>query len=216
MKSQRMKRLEELFLVKTDPVRLFLTLVCIIGVSPIGVKTQPRTTHQLYDIFAKATKLFYRHLAVELNFAYDDDGTRLTDHQLFMRCRLLTFKDFKDAVDEYVGAAHYGNRPSGKSYGYPNLVVKDILIYWLHSPEVRSLFKSFDALVETMDRIQTVEDSMASVQGFRAFAEPFIAKSLDTISEKQVVALQSANDTTLLAFLMHILNQDGTTRAELQ
>jgi len=205
-----MKLLEEFFLILTDPVKLLLSLICIMGTSPIGRKTQPKTMFQLYDIFVRTIKLFYRHLAIQLRFNFDDDGNTLSDHELFLRAKVPTLKDFRIAMDQHLGAAHVENRPTAKGYGYPNIYVKEVLIFWLHSVEVRGFFKDFDALLETMDRIQTVEDSMASVEGFQNFAGPYITNSLNSITEKGAIAMSEMNPTTMqMLFYYNFINQSG-------
>ncbi len=202
LRTSRMKRLEEFLTLRSDSALFFLTHLCVSGTSPIGRKYQPKTIFQLYDAYVRSIKLMYRHLAIEFSYANDDDGNPLTDHEIFLQIKVLTMKDFRKAMDEYLGAAHSENR-SSLGYGYSNVYVKDLLIFWLHVPAVRDFLKNFDALLESLDRIHTCEDSIESVETFRDFAPSFITTAFEKMTEKSAITLQNANDSTNKMLMMY-------------
>lgn len=207
MKTARMKLLELLLLLRMDSLRLFLEKICTAGTSAIGRATQPKTLFQIYDAYVRFTKLCYRHLAIEFGYTHDDEGNPLSDHQMFLQAPVLTLKDFRKGMDEYLGAAHPENRPSARGFGYPNVYVKDILIFWLHVPQVREIIKDFDALLETMDRIKTVEDSIESVQAFHDFAKPYVLMAFNEMSEKKALAMQNGNERMQELLACYLLSQ---------
>lgn len=206
MRTALMDRFDEFISLRQDSALFFLVYLCVSGTSPLGRITQPKTIFQLYDAYVRSTKLIYRHLALEFGYAYDDDGNLLSDHEIFLQMKVLTLKDFRKAMDEYLGAAHPENR-SSRGFGYPNVYVKDLLIFWLHVPAVRDFLKDFDALLESLDRIKTGEDSIASVEAFRDFAKPFVVSAFDEMTEAKALTLQHANDRTQAMLAAYIMNQ---------
>ncbi|MCD1655498.1 hypothetical protein K7J14_12415 [Treponema zuelzerae] len=206
MRTALMVHYEEfLFLIRNSGL-FFLVYLCVSGTSPLGRSTQPKTIFQLYDAYVRSTKLIYRHLAIEFGYAYDDDGNLMSDHEIFLQIKVLTIKDFRKVMDEYLGAAHPENR-SSRGYGYPNVYVKDLLIFWLHVPAVRDFLKSFDVLLESLDRIKTGEDSIASVEAFRDFANPFIVSAFEEMTEKKALTLQNANPASQVMLAMYLMNE---------
>lgn len=206
LRTSRMKRLEEFLKLRSDSALFFLTHLCVSGTSPIGRKYQPKTIFQLYDAYVRSIKLMYRHLAIEFSYTNDDDGNLLTDHEIFLQIKVLTMKDFRKAMDEYLGAAHSENR-SSLGYGYSNVYVKDLLIFWLHVPAVRDLLKNFDALLESLDRIHTCEDSIESVETFRNSSSHLITTAFEKMTEKSAITLQTANDKTLDMLSIYIMTR---------
>lgn len=212
IKTQGMLTLEEFFLVLQTPVLLFVRLVCITGVTAIGHQFQPKTINQLYDLFVRTVKLLYRHHAIALNFAFDDDGLPLSNHELFLRCKVPTLRDFTKQVGELVGDAHFDKRIS-QGYSFRNIVVKDILVYWLYSPAVRARLGGFDALIESLDRIKTLDDSLASIESFRKVAEPVVQQSMKNVTERTALALQESSPAaTNLLIAAYLMNQGNASR----
>jgi hypothetical protein len=164
-KTRRMKLAEEYARLLYDPVHFFLERCCIIGQSERYTTIRRITTEEVYSYFSTFLRMYGPYLMRELNFDFDDNGSRLSDSDLILHYKFPNHIEFKRTVDRAIGGATDANRISaGRSWS--NLIVKSPIVYFAGNPGIVEIANFFDTFFQALDHIQTVSDAGQSITDF--------------------------------------------------
>lgn len=170
---------DDLFKIRNDPISFFLEKATINLTSDPGNtrRLQDYTVDDVHLLFYYFVKTYNARLMRQLRFDFHSDGTPMTDHELNLSIEVPPLKEFKARVDALYIEADYYNR-SSRAYRWPNLYVKDLLVYFYGLPAVRDIYGGLDKVIEQLDRIRTVEQSISSVQPFYQYRDATVLQSL--------------------------------------